>query len=309
MARIPVIYLMGPTASGKTDLALKISRAFPCEIISVDSVMIYRGLDIGSAKPSKAVLRDYPHHLIDILDPAQAYSAANFRVDALRVIRQAHARKHIPLLVGGTMLYFRALQRGLSQLPSANPQIRKKLSDLAALQGWEYMHTRLQQVDPDIAARIHPNDPQRIQRALEVYELTGIPMSDWHTQPEKLKHPLQVLKLALIPLVRGWLHQRVEQRFTRMLADGFLAEMQALFGRGDLRADLLAMRAVGYRQGWKYFTGEYDLETMCDKAIIATRQLAKRQLTWLRGDTQVASFPAEQYNTHDIFNKIHSHVR
>ncbi len=299
---------MGPTASGKTDLALKICEEFPCEIISVDSVMIYKGMDIGSAKPSKNILRKYPHHLIDILDPSDAYSVANFRADALRLIREIHARKNIALLVGGTMLYFSALQRGLAQMPSANSLIRKKLSDLANEKGWEYMHAQLAEIDPQAAVRIHPNDPQRIQRALEVYELTGIPISAWHAKTRKPKLPFHALKLALIPKDRGLLQHRIEQRFDRMLNEGFLMEMESLYQRDDLHADLPSMRSVGYRQAWQYFDGVIDLETMRVRAIIATRQLAKRQLTWLRSETLLTSVSAEQYDIHDICHKIHSHV-
>lgn len=299
---------MGPTASGKTDLALKICEEFTCEIISVDSVMIYRDMDIGSAKPSKKVLQKYPHHLIDILDPSDVYSVANFRANALQLIREIHARKNIALLVGGTMLYFNALQRGLAHMPSANSAIRNKLSDLAKKKGWEFMHAQLAEIDPQAAARIHPNDPQRIQRALEVYELTGIPISAWHVKSRKPKPPFRALKLALIPEDRGLLHRRIEQRFNHMLNEGFLKEVQSLYQRDDLHADLPSMRSVGYRQAWQYLDGDIDLETMREKAIIATRQLAKRQLTWLRSETSLTSLSAEQYNIHDICHKIHSHV-
>ena len=307
MVVIPVIFLVGPTASGKTDLALQISEELPCEIISVDSVMIYRGMDIGSAKPSKAVLQKCPHHLINILDPSESYSAANFRADALRLIREIHARKNIALLVGGTMLYFSVLQRGLSQLPSANLIIRKKINDMAAQKGWEFMHARLGEVDPKSATRIHPNDLRRIQRALEVYELTGVPISSWHANSEKPALPFHALKMALIPKERGLLHQRIEQRFNRMLDEGFLMEVQSLYQRNDLHSDLPSIRSVGYRQAWQHLKGSYDLETMRDKAIVATRQLAKRQLTWLRSETHLVSLSAEHYNIHDICQKIHSH--
>ena len=299
---------MGPTASGKTDLALKLYEKFPCEIISVDSVMIYRGLDIGSAKPSKETLQKYPHYLIDILDPSEAYSAANFRADALRLIREIHSRKNIALLVGGTMLYFSVLQRGLSQMPSANPAIREKFSNLANTKGWEYLHTQLSDIDPQAAVRIHPNDPQRIQRALEVYELTGIPISTWHAQPRKPSLPFSPLKLALIPDDRRALHKRIEQRFKYMMSEGFLTEAKLMYERNDLNPELPSMRSVGYRQAWKHFDGEFDLETMCDKAVIATRQLAKRQLTWLRNDVGLTCLSAEKYDIHDICHKIHSHI-
>lgn len=308
MAAIPVVFLMGPTASGKTDLALKICRRLPCEIISVDSVMIYRGMDIGSAKPSREVLREYPHHLIDIIAPGSAYSAANFRADALRLIREIHGRENIPLLVGGTMLYFSCLQRGLAQMPGANPVIRKKLTVCANEKGWEFMHARLAEIDSQAAARINPNDPQRIQRALEVYELTGIPMSAWHAQSCSLELPFCALKLALVPHDRQQLHQRIEQRFEAMLDDGFLTEVKSLYQREGIHSDLPSMRAVGYRQAWKYFDGDFDFETMRAKAIIATRQLAKRQLTWLRGEAGLTSLSAERYDIHDICHVIHSHI-
>ena len=299
---------MGPTASGKTDLALKIYEEFSCELISVDSVMVYRGLDIGSAKPSKDVLQNYPHHLINILEPNEPYSAASFRADALKLIREVHARNNLAVLVGGTMLYFSALQRGLSQMPSANQEIRKKLSDKAELKGWEYLHQKLSEVDPQAAERIHPNDPQRIQRALEVYELSGIPISTWHAKPKNSTQPFNALKIALIPEDRSLLHQRIEQRFKCMLDDGFLTEAKSLHERNDLRSDLPSMRSVGYRQVWQHLNGEYDFETMCDKAVIATRQLAKRQLTWLRNEVGLINVPAEKYDIHDICHKIHSHM-
>ena len=308
MDKNPIIFLMGPTASGKTNLALKISEEFPCELVSVDSVMIYRGLDIGSAKPRDEVLRQYPHHLIDILDPSESYSAANFRVDALRLIREIHSKNKVALLVGGTMLYFSTLQRGLSQMPSANAAVREKISNIANEKGWEFLHTQLKEIDPQAAAKIHPNDPQRIQRALEVYELTGIPISTWHAQPRNPSPPFSALKLALIPRDRRALHKRIEQRFKCMLSEGFLIEAKSLYERDDLNSKLPSMRSVGYRQAWKHFDGEYDLETMCDKAIIATRQLAKRQLTWLRNEVDLSVISAEKYDIHDICHKIHSHL-
>ena len=220
---------MGPTASGKTDLALSIADKFPCEIISVDSVMVYKGLDIGSAKPDVNTLKKYPHHLVDILEPNKRYSAAKFRDDALRLIKESHSKDKIPLLVGGTMLYFSALLRGLSRMPSADPEIRKSISNLADEKGWEFIHERLANIDPQAAVRIHPNDPQRIQRAMEVYELTGIPISDWHARPVQNELPFQALKLALIPEDRARLHTLIEQRFDQMLNEGFLDEARGLY--------------------------------------------------------------------------------
>ncbi len=299
---------MGPTASGKTELALKISAQFPCEIISVDSVMIYRGMDIGAAKPSAEILHQRPHHLINILHPKEAYSAASFRADALRLIRQIHARDNIPLLVGGSMLYFSALQRGLSHMPGASPTVRKKLNHMGRQRGWEFMHARLGAIDPQAARRIHPNDPQRIQRALEVYELTGIPISEWHAQSRPLQLPFRALKIALLPENRRILHQRIEQRFNSMLKNGLLAEVKSLHQRQDLHAGLPAMRSVGYRQVWQYLDGTIDFDIMCQKAIIATRQLAKRQLTWLRHETHLASLIAERYDMRTVCHKIHSHL-
>lgn len=298
---------MGPTASGKTDLALKICDAFPCDIISVDSVMIYRGLDIGSAKPSQYVLAEYPHHLIDILNPQESYSVAIFRADAMRLIREISARGKIPLLVGGTMLYFRALQRGLSQMPSANPKIRKIISTEAIVNGWENMHKKLAKIDSVAANRIHPNDPQRIQRALEVYELTGVPISEWQSKSMHIRLPFKALKLALMPDDRALLHQKIEGRFEQMLKDGFMTEMQRLYNIEGLHSGLPSMRAVGYRQAWKHLEGEFSFEEMRDKAIIATRQLAKRQITWLRSEADIIRLAAEGYDFQDICYKIHSH--
>jgi tRNA dimethylallyltransferase len=299
---------MGPTASGKTELAFAIADEFPCEIISVDSVMVYRGLNIGSAKPGVDDLRKYPHHLVDILEPDQSYSVANFRDDALQLIKDIQAKNKIPLLVGGTMLYFSALLRGLSKMPSADPEIRQKISDEAEKKGWAYVHAELAKVDPQAAERIHPNDPQRIQRAMEVYELTGISISDWHAEPEKFEFPFKALKLALIPENRAKLHERIEQRFDQMLELGFLQEAQGLFHQERLHADLPSMRSVGYRQAWKYFAGEYDAATMREKAIIASRQLAKRQLTWLRSEGALCIIPVEKPDIHDIHQQIQSYL-
>ena len=299
---------MGPTASGKTGLALRIAAEFPCEIISVDSVMIYRGMDIGSAKPDKTVLQTVPHHLIDILDPAETYSAANFRADALRQIRAIHARKHIPLLVGGTMLYFSSLLRGLSNMPGANAQVREKINLEAKAHGWEALHARLAGIDPKAATQIHPNDPQRIQRALEVYEVSGIPISVWHAKSGAPRPMFEALKIALVPEDRGRLHERIRQRFEVMLADGFLGEVEALRCREELHSGLPSIRSVGYRQAWSHLAGECGYEAMCEKAVAATRQLAKRQLTWLRGETDLIRVRAEQYDIGNIYRAIDSHI-
>ena len=277
------IFVMGPTASGKTALACALSDRFDVELISVDSALVYRGLDIGTAKPDAATLAQYPHHLVDIREPAQPYSAAEFRTDALREMAAISARRKIPLLVGGTGLYFRALQSGLSALPEADPALRRKLKDEAAVLGWGSLHARLAELDVDAAARIGPGDTQRIQRALEVIELTGRPLSALQGAPPE-RFAYRVLKLALIPRDRALLHARIAERMDAMLAAGFLDEVRTLRLRGDLHADLPALRAVGYRQGWQHLEGEFDAAELRDRAIFATRQLAKRQLTWLRSE-------------------------
>lgn len=277
------IFLMGPTASGKTALACALADEFPLDIVSVDSALVYRGLDIGAAKPDAPTLAMYPHRLIDIRDMAQPYSAAEFRADALREMGSIAASGKIPLLVGGTGLYFRALQSGLSQLPEADAGLREKLSEEAKAIGWPAMHARLRERDPQAAQRIGPDDAQRIQRALEVMAITGKPLS---AQQGGLPSPFgyRVLKLALIPGDRAVLHERIAQRMDAMIAQGFLDEVRALRARGDLHPDLPAMRAVGYRQAWQHMDGEFDAGEFRDRAIFATRQLAKRQLTWLRSE-------------------------
>ena len=284
----PAICLMGPTASGKTDLAVALVEQLPLEIISVDSVMVYRGMDIGSAKPDAATLERAPHRLIDIRDPAEAYSAAQFRDDALQEMAAISAAGRIPLLVGGTMLYFRALLSGLSTLPSADAEIRARLEAEAEAEGWESLHRRLAEVDVAAAARIHPHDPQRIQRALEVYELTGTPLSQLQQQQVEEPLPYRIIKLALAPSERGVLHERIAARFEHMLRDGLIEEVEALRRRGDLHLDLPALRAVGYRQVWEFLDGSIDYTEMTERGIIATRQLAKRQFTWLRAEPELA---------------------
>ncbi len=293
MTKPSAIFLMGPTASGKTELALELVRRLPCDIISVDSAMVYRGMDIGTAKPGPEVLAQAPHRLIDIRDPAEAYSAAQFCADAQREMPAITAAGRIPLLVGGTMLYYRALQQGLSDLPSANPALRFRLEEEARQQGWSALHARLAQVDPASAARIHPNDPQRIQRALEVYELTGTPLSELCARETAEGMHQSVLKLALVPADRVVLHERIGARFQHMLDLGLVEEVQTLFDRKDLHPGLPALRAVGYRQVWDYLGGEIPYQIMIDHAIIATRQLAKRQMTWLRREQNVTWFESE----------------
>jgi tRNA dimethylallyltransferase len=279
------IAIMGPTASGKTAAALEIARHVPCEIVSVDSALVYRGMDIGTAKPSAEELAAVPHHLIDILDPLESYSAMQFREDALRLVRDIHTRGKLPLLVGGTMLYFKALRDGLDDLPQADPEVRARLDEEAARIGVPGLHARLAAIDPETAARLKPNDSQRIQRALEIFELTGTPMSQLLAKAPREELPFELLPLALEPSDRSVLHARIAARFDAMLnapGGGLLDEVKRLRARGDLHLGLPSMRCVGYRQAWEYLDGEYDLATLREKGIAATRQLAKRQLTWLR---------------------------
>lgn len=275
---------MGPTASGKTGAAVALYSKLPVELISVDSALVFQGMNIGTAKPGAETLRQAPHHLIDIIPPTVAYSAANFRMDALRLMADITARGKIPLLVGGTMLYFKALQGGLSNLPEANPEIRKEIEQEAAQVGWSAMHAKLVQVDPETAARLQPNDVQRIERALEVYRLTGQTMTALHQASAGETLPYRLLKIALVPSERKVLHERIAQRFDQMLADGFVDEVRGLLQQyPELTADSTSMRCVGYRQALEYLAGQYDIDELRDRGIFATRQLAKRQLTWLRG--------------------------
>ncbi|WP_373185738.1 tRNA (adenosine(37)-N6)-dimethylallyltransferase MiaA [Halopseudomonas sp.] len=289
----PVICLMGPTASGKTDLAMYLADRFPCELVSVDSALVYQGMDIGTAKPDTETLARYPHHLVDILDPAEAYSAALFRADALQLVSEITARGRIPLLVGGTMLYFRALAEGLAPMPAADPAVRKQIESMAASEGWEGVHARLADADPQAARRIHPNDPQRLQRALEVYLLTGISLTEWHRRQSTEKAqaedsgasflPYTMHYMSIAPCERSVLHERIATRFRTMMQQGFLGEVEALHARSDLHPALPSVRAVGYRQLWDYFDGKLSLDEAVERGVIATRQLAKRQMTWLRG--------------------------
>tara|TARA_R110002049_G_scaffold296784_2_gene485148 strand:+ start:1381 stop:2295 length:915 start_codon:yes stop_codon:yes gene_type:complete len=272
---------MGPTAAGKTDLALDIANRYPVEIISVDSALVYRGMDIGTAKPEPEVLRQYPHHLVNIIEPTESYSVGAFRTDALKLMAEITARGKIPLLVGGTMLYFRALEHGLSDLPTANMEVRARLEYEAEQYGLSHLHERLTAVDPVSAARIHINDPQRLQRALEVYEITGKSLTEL-TKDKASQLPYRIIKIILSPFDRAVLHQRIAQRYQTMVQNGFIDEVKALLSRKDCHPDLPSIRAVGYRQAWSHLSGEYDQEEMIEKAIIATRQMAKRQLTWLR---------------------------
>ncbi len=282
---------MGPTAAGKTDLAVALVEHLSAEIISVDSALVYKDMKIGTAMPDAETLAKAPHRLINFLDPAEPYSAARFREDALREIEAVLANGHIPLLVGGTMLYYRALLQGLSELPAADEGIRHRLEEEMATNGLAAMHARLAEIDPEAAARIHPNDPQRTQRALEVYEATGITMSEWYRRTRELQpFPYHCIKIALIPNDRAKLHARIAQRFHLMLEQGLIDEVKALYSRGDLDQDKPSMRAVGYRQVWEYLCGNYSYEQMVEKGIVATRQLAKRQLTWLRSEENTLIF-------------------
>ncbi|WP_088331246.1 tRNA (adenosine(37)-N6)-dimethylallyltransferase MiaA [Lacimicrobium sp. SS2-24] len=277
----PAIFLMGPTASGKTDLAIALTQSLSCEIISVDSAMIYKGMDIGTAKPSAQELALAPHRLIDILDPVQSYSAADFRHDALEAMQDISGRGKIPLLVGGTMMYFKVLLEGISPLPAADKRIRAELEAEAAESGWAALHQQLSIIDPVSARRIHPNDPQRLTRALEVYRITGSSLTEL-TQQTSPPLPYEVTQFAIAPADRQVLHERIARRFTLMLEQGFEQEVRKLFQRTDLHEDLPAIRCVGYRQMWEHLQQRYDHKEMSFRAIVATRQLAKRQLTWLR---------------------------
>ncbi|MBC7191328.1 MAG: tRNA (adenosine(37)-N6)-dimethylallyltransferase MiaA [Marinobacter sp.] len=338
MALPPAIFLMGPTASGKTDLALELCRHLPCDIISVDSAMVYRGLDIGTAKPGAEELAQAPHRLIDICDPAETYSVADFRRDALAGMADITRRGRIPLLVGGTMMYFKALRQGMSDLPQADPDLRRRLEHQAREQGLVSLHRELAAIDPEAASRIHPNNRQRLIRAVEVIRLTGRPISElWRATPgsdgnasgksanikdypyftqwqadEGPELPYTVIQLALVPADRALLHERIAIRFERMLQAGFLEEVRGLMARGDLHAELPAMRCVGYRQAWEYLAGATNYQTMVERGKAATRQLAKRQLTWLRkwpdvvwlqtGDPRVCDLALKSIRLHATFN-------
>jgi tRNA dimethylallyltransferase len=281
--QLPVIFLMGPTASGKTDLAISLLEHLPVELINVDSAQIYQQMDIGTAKPDSETLSKAPHRLLSFCDPADAYSAADFANDAKKEIADIHSMGRIPLLVGGSMLYFKVLLEGLSDLPSADADIRKGIQEQADREGWASVHQQLQLVDPITAEKLHPNHSQRIQRALEVYKITGIPLSELQSQSQGgIEQDYDVRQYALVMQNKALLHQRIEQRFMAMMEAGFASEVEQLFKRGDLHADLPSIRAAGYRQLWDYFEGYCGLDEAVEKAIIATRQLAKRQQTWLR---------------------------
>jgi tRNA dimethylallyltransferase len=309
----PYIALAGPTASGKTAVALAVAREFAVEIVSVDSALVYRGMDIGTAKPSASELAQAPHHLIDIRDPLFAYSAAEFAADATRLIHDINTRGKLPLLVGGTMLYFKALIEGLDDLPRANAAVRAAIEQEAARVGWPAMHAELAQADPATAARLAPGDSQRISRALEVFRLSGQTMSSLHTIKSGACHAHSTRPGALIslePVDRAWLHERIAQRFDTMLAGGFLDEVKALRARGDLHADLPAMRCVGYRQAWEALSGTLPMNELRDRGIFATRQLAKRQITWLRSSPERQIVPADAPDAiEQVLRRVHQQVQ
>ena len=294
---LPTVFLMGPTASGKTDLAVRLAEALNIEIISVDSAMVYRGMDIGTAKPGRDVLQKAPHRLIDIRDPAESYSAGDFIRDAKAEIAAIKAAGNIPMLAGGTMMYFHALEYGLAELPPAAPEIRQDLERRAQEDGWDALHAELVRIDPASGNRIHPNDPQRIQRALEVFMASGITLSDWigRQRPPQVAGPL--LKFALADIDRSLLHERIERRFQAMMAAGFAEEVAGLRERGDLTPEMASVKAVGYRQLWAALEGEYEMDEGVRRGIVATRRLAKRQYTWLRAQTNSISLdPLESGN-------------
>jgi tRNA dimethylallyltransferase len=303
---------MGPTASGKTDLAVELAQRLPVDLISVDSTQVYRGMDIGSGKPDRETLAIAPHRLIDIRDPGEVYSAADFLTDALATIGEVLESGRIPLLVGGTMLYFKVLRDGLAQLPTASPAIRAGIEQLAAEQGWSAVHRRLAEVDPASAARIHPNDPQRLQRALEVYLAAGKTMTELHAQGRLAaaaseSYPFQLRFLALMPQSRQQLHEIIASRFQSMLRLGLVEEVEGLYRRGDLSSSLPAIKSVGYRQVWQYLSGEIDYDAMVERGIIATRQLAKRQYTWLRSWPELTSLGGRSDNSlNELLNILES---
>jgi len=284
------VCLMGPTASGKTDVAIALCKRFPFEIVSVDSALVYRGMDIGTAKPSPEVLARAPHRLVDIRDPEEAYSAGEFVRDARLAIAEIARSGRTPLLVGGTMMYFRALTEGIAELPAADDTLRAALDSEAAQRGWPALHARLATLDPAAAARIEPNDRQRIQRALEVYELSGRPLTQWQQHTDAPAGDLRYAKLALLPASRAILHERIEARLDAMFAGGLVEEVRRLHRRPGLSAEASSMRAVGYRQAWRYVAGDCTLDEARYRALVATRQLAKRQVTWLRSERDLAIF-------------------
>lgn len=300
-----LLALMGPTAAGKTGLAVALVQRFPLEIISVDSALVYRGMDIGTAKPDAATLALAPHALIDIIDPAESYSAADFNRDATLLIKEIHERGNTPLLVGGSLLYFQALLDGFASLPGADQAVRLQIEQQAKKCGWQAMHNKLKTVDPDAAAKIQPTDRQRIQRALEVWQISGESVTTLRSREQRIKTAYSSLKLVICPAGRNTLHQRIAQRFEGMMQQGFLAEMNGLFRRPDLGPQLPSMRCVAYRQGWRHLAGHSNLREFASETIAATRQLAKRQLTWLRHEPATLWYDFTQSKVKcPIFNKV-----
>ncbi|MGB4247349.1 MAG: tRNA (adenosine(37)-N6)-dimethylallyltransferase MiaA [Pseudohongiellaceae bacterium] len=303
----PAICLLGPTASGKTRLAIEIVQRLPCEIINVDSAQVYRDMNIGTGKPDAQTLLRAPHRLIDILDPAQAYSVSQFREDALQAMASVRDSGKIPLLVGGTMLYFKALRDGLANMPAADEGVRAEILQLAEEQGWAAVHARLNTVDPESALRIHPNDPQRLQRALEVFMISGKSMTAFHREEAAgMNHndiPFDLHFFSIQPGLRSVLHDKIALRFHQMIKDGFVEEVERLYRRGDLDLTMPSMRAVGYRQVWQYIAGELSFDAMVERGIIATRQLAKRQVTWMRSWDELRNFDSENPETLDLVLK------
>ena len=298
------VFIMGPTATGKTDLAMACAEALPMDLISVDSAMVYQGMDIGSAKPDAATLMKSPHRLVDVMPPTEAYSAGQFRDDALHAMQEITASGRIPLLVGGTMLYFNALQKGIAGLPEADPVVRERLEAEAKIHGWAAMHQRLAAFDPVAAERLHPNDPQRIQRAMEVYEITGKTLTDHWAEQHNSHFPYRVVKIALMPPDRIGLRKRIEQRFDSMLVDGFIEEVRQLLDNPTLSPQMPSMKSVGYRQIGAYLAGEYDYATMREKAITATAHLAKRQMTWLRSEQNCNFIDPEAVELQKVLKKL-----
>ncbi len=302
------VFIMGPTATGKTDLALSVYSELESELISVDSALVYRGMDIGTAKPDEKTLSQFPHQLIDIIDPAEVYSAGQFRDDALRLMRQSSDDQRTPVLVGGTMLYFNTLQKGIASMPEVDATVKQAIELEAKTGGLQALHNRLKKVDPVSAERIHQNDPQRIKRALEVYDFTGKTLTSfWQEQRQNqsdLKFPYRRIKIALMPDDRVELRKRITQRFDIMLQQGFIEEVEGLFKREDLHAEMPAIRAVGYRQVWAYLAGDYGFDEMREKAIIATAQLAKRQMTWLRKESNCNFIEPISLNTQKVLKNL-----
>jgi tRNA dimethylallyltransferase len=302
----PAIFVMGPTASGKTALAVQLAQQLSGEIISVDSALVYRGMDIGTAKPTLKERQGIPHYLIDTLDPLETFSTGSFRKEALALMEDITARGKLPILAGGTMLYFNALFKGLAAVPESDPILRKKINEEFVVKGKTAMHERLKSIDPESAQRIHPNDPQRVQRALEVYELSGKTITHFFQQAQQDKIPFKQIKLIVAPENRSELHEKIAQRFKRMVEGGLIEEVRALYQRGDLSEQNSAIRAVGYRQVWSYLNGEYDKDEMIEKGVIATRQLAKRQFTWLRKEEDSLKYVS--YDT-DLLKKVMQNIK